>query len=153
MVSLVHNSVVLFVKLTASPFFLAPHFIIFSTRTEDFCWKSIPSWPFTAVVIGTQIIALVLSVYGVVGDSRVEGIGWVRGIIIIAIALVTFVLVDLVKVLTIRLWNRTHSHSNIVKKKPTLSSSITKLKQKKTSRAKKFNEEHNLQWDEGHRAY
>lgn len=115
----------------------APHFIIFSTRTEDFCWKSVPSWPFTIVVLGTQVIALILSVYGVVGDSRVEGIGWVRGIIIIAIALVTFVLVDLVKVATIRLWNRHHNYNNIVKKKPTLS--LKKLKQKsKPTRAQKF---------------
>lgn len=80
---------------------------------------------------------MILSVYGVVGDSRVEGIGWVRGIIIIAIALVTFVLVDLVKVATIRLWNIHYSYNNIVKKKPTLS--LKKLKQKsKPTRAQKF---------------
>ncbi|KAL9550384.1 hypothetical protein MBANPS3_004753 [Mucor bainieri] len=115
----------------------APHFIIFSTRTEDFCWKSVPSWPFTVVVLGTQVIALILSVYGVVGDARVEGIGWARGIIIIAIALVTFVLVDLVKVATIRLWNKHHSYNSVIKKKPTLS--LTKLKQKsKPTRAQKF---------------
>jgi hypothetical protein len=136
---------------------LAPHFIIFSTRTEDFCWKSLPSWPFTVVVLGTQVIALVLSVYGVVGDARVEGIGWVRGIIIVAIALVTFVLVDLVKVLTIRLWNRHHSYNAIVKKKPTLSASLQKMKQgKESTRAERFNQEHALQWDErqeGYRGY
>lgn len=78
-----------------------------------------------------------MSVYGVVGDARVEGIGWIRGIIIIAIALVTFVLVDLVKVATIRLWNKHHSYNNIIKKKPTLS--LKKLKQKnKPTRAQKF---------------
>jgi H+-transporting ATPase len=117
----------------------------------------LPSWPFTVVVLGTQVIALILSVYGVVGDARVEGIGWVRGIIIVAIALVTFVLVDLVKVLTIHLWNKNHSYNTIIKKKPTLSSPLQKLKQgKKSTRAQKFNQEHALQWDEqqeGYRGY
>jgi H+-transporting ATPase len=68
-------------------------------------------------------------VYGYVGDSSVQGIGWVRAICIVAIALFTFVIVDLVKVLTIRLWN----------KKPA---------SKELSRAKKFNEEHDLRWDQ-----
>lgn len=83
--------------------FTAPHFIIFSTRTESFCWRSLPSWPFTVVVLGTQVIALFLSVYGAVGDATVEGIGWAAGLAIIAVALITFILVDLVKVLTIHL--------------------------------------------------
>lgn len=78
-----------------------------------------------------------------------EGIGWVRGIIILAIALVTFVLVDLVKVFTIRLWNRYNNINNyIVKPKPTLKNLTTKLK--KPTRAQRFNEEHALRWDEGH---
>lgn len=135
---------------------IAPHFIIFSTRTEGFCWNSLPSWPFTVVVLGTQVIALILSVYGVVGDARVEGIGWVRGIIILAIALVTFVLVDLVKVLTIRLWNRYNNKSNnyVVKPKPTLKSITKKVSGKKQTRAQRFNQEHALHWeDEGFRSY
>ncbi|KAI9356944.1 plasma-membrane proton-efflux P-type ATPase [Pilaira anomala] len=134
----------------------APHFIIFSTRTEGFCWNSIPSLPFTLVVLGTQVIALVLSVYGVVGDEKVQGIGWAQGLIVIVIVLVTFILVDLVKVFTIRMWNRSHSTSVIVKPKPTLKS-LTQGKSlsignSKPTRAQKFNQEHNLNWDE-HRAY
>ncbi|CAO3600098.1 unnamed protein product [Absidia cylindrospora] len=85
----------------------APHFVIFSTRVNDFCWKSLPSWPFTVVVLGTQVIALILSVYGMFGlNSTIQGIGWSVGMIIIAISLATFVVVDLVKVATIRLWDR-----------------------------------------------
>ncbi|KAI8328765.1 plasma-membrane proton-efflux P-type ATPase [Chlamydoabsidia padenii] len=85
----------------------APHFVIFSTRVEGFCWKSLPSWPFTLVVLGTQVIALVLSVYGMFGqNSDIEGIGWPVGMIIIAISLVTFIVVDVVKVATIKLWDR-----------------------------------------------
>ncbi|KAG0174749.1 hypothetical protein DFQ28_002391 [Apophysomyces sp. BC1034] len=85
----------------------APHFVIFSTRVESYCWKNLPSWPFTVVVLGTQVIALILSVYGVFGeDQNISGIGWPRGLIIIAISLGTFLVVDLVKVWTIRLWNK-----------------------------------------------
>jgi hypothetical protein len=106
--------------------------------------------------LGTQVIALILSVYGVVGDSRVEGIGWVNGIIIIAIALITFVLVDLVKVFTIRLWNRYHNTTSvIVKPKPTLKTLINK-NSKKSTRAHQFTQDHALNWsenNEGHRAY
>ncbi|KAI8057500.1 plasma-membrane proton-efflux P-type ATPase [Thamnidium elegans] len=130
----------------------APHFIIFSTRTEGFWWNSLPSLAFTVVVLTTQIIALVLSVYGFVGDAKVEGIGWAQGLIILAVALVTFVLVDLVKVLTIRLWNRNHPTSVIVKHRPTLKS-LTQGKTlsigKKPTRAQKFNQEHHLDWSEG----
>lgn len=102
------------------------------------------------------MIALVLSVYGVVGDEKVQGIGWAQGLIVIAIALVTFILVDLVKVFTIRMWNRSHPTSVIVKPKPTLKS-LTQGKSLSTgsgkpTRAQKFNQEHNLNWDE-HRAY
>ncbi|KAG1055629.1 hypothetical protein G6F43_002428 [Rhizopus delemar] len=112
----------------------APHFIIFSTRTDTFCWRSLPSWPFTLVVLGTQVIALVLSVYGAVGDASVEGIGWPIGLIVLAIALVTFVLVDFVKVLTITVWNKQYTKSTVQNKKQT--------------RAKRFQQEHShsLQW-------
>ncbi|KAI8071564.1 plasma-membrane proton-efflux P-type ATPase [Gongronella butleri] len=85
----------------------APHFVIFSTRVEGFCWKSIPSWPFTAVVLGTQVIALVLSVYGMFNETpTIQGIGWPVGMIIIAISLATFLILDVLKVFTIRLWDK-----------------------------------------------
>ncbi|ORX56720.1 plasma-membrane proton-efflux P-type ATPase [Hesseltinella vesiculosa] len=84
----------------------APHFVIFSTRVDGFCWKSIPSWPFTAVVLGTQIIALVLSVYGMFNESpAIEGIGWSVGMIILAISLATFLVLDVLKVLTLKAWD------------------------------------------------
>ncbi|KAG2229222.1 hypothetical protein INT48_002467 [Thamnidium elegans] len=131
------------------------HFYIFKNIiqvTEGFWWNSLPSLAFTVVVLTTQIIALVLSVYGFVGDAKVEGIGWAQGLIILAVALVTFVLVDLVKVLTIRLWNRNHPTSVIVKHRPTLKS-LTQGKTlsigKKPTRAQKFNQEHHLDWSEG----
>ncbi|KAI8978156.1 plasma-membrane proton-efflux P-type ATPase [Pilobolus umbonatus] len=125
----------------------APHFIIFSTRTESFCWESLPSWPFTLVVLGTQVIALILSVYGVVGDANVEGIGWITAIVIVAIALVTFLLVDLVKMLVLYLWNKKNPyHSPIVKRKPTIQ--LPTLRSPHSpSRAHKFQQDHHLQWE------
>ncbi|KAG1133781.1 hypothetical protein G6F61_000451 [Rhizopus arrhizus] len=85
----------------------APHFVIFSTRTNTFWWKSLPSIVFTVIVLGTQVIALVLSVYGVFGeDQNIAGIGWVRGVIIIAISLGIFLIIDMLKVLTIFIWDK-----------------------------------------------
>ncbi|KAG1472104.1 hypothetical protein G6F56_001741 [Rhizopus delemar] len=112
----------------------APHFIIFSTRTDGYCWKSLPSWSFTLVVLGTQMIALILSVYGAVGDASVEGIGWSMGLVILTIALVTFVLVDLVKVFTITFWNKKYEKTLI---------------QKNQTRAQRFQQDHNqsLEWE------
>lgn len=80
------------------------------------------------------MIALVLSVYGAVGDASVEGIGWPIGLIVLAIALVTFALVDFVKVLTITVWNKQYTKSTVQNKKQT--------------RAKRFQQEHShsLQW-------
>lgn len=123
--------------------FTAPHFIIFSTRTESFCWRSLPSWPFTVVVLGTQVIALFLSVYGAVGDATVEGIGWTAGLAIIAVALITFILVDLVKVLTIHLWNKRHSGNNM----RVVAAQKDELK---PSRVQRFQQEHSgsLNWSE-----
>lgn len=87
-------------------FVIAPHFVIFSTRVESFCWRSIPSWPFTVVVLGTQVIALIISVYGFFGyDDNIESIGWPMGLVILAISLGTFIITDICKVLLIQLWN------------------------------------------------
>ncbi|KAI9314072.1 plasma-membrane proton-efflux P-type ATPase [Dichotomocladium elegans] len=84
----------------------APHFVIFSTRVESFCWRNIPAWPFTAVVMGTQVIALVISVYGFFGyDPNIESIGWPMGLAIIGISLATFVVTDIAKVFLIWFWN------------------------------------------------
>ncbi|KAG0163094.1 hypothetical protein DFQ28_000344 [Apophysomyces sp. BC1034] len=97
----------------------APHFVIFSTRTEGFCWQSLPSWPFTAVVLGTQVVALFLSVYGTFGKGPdVVGIGWPRGMIILSISLATFLVVDVVKVITIKLWDRAAARRTSSVKKP-----------------------------------
>jgi H+-transporting ATPase len=43
----------------------SPHFVIFSTRLVDPFYKNMPSALFIIAIIGTQIIALFMSVYGV----------------------------------------------------------------------------------------
>ncbi|KAI8979836.1 plasma-membrane proton-efflux P-type ATPase [Mycotypha africana] len=84
----------------------APHFVIFSTRTNTFWWKSMPSIVFTIIVLGTQVIALVLSVYGAFGaDPNISSIGWLLGLAILAISLGTFFLIDVLKVLVIYFWD------------------------------------------------
>jgi H+-transporting ATPase len=84
---------------------IAPHFVIFSTRTETFWFKQMPSLIFTAVVIITQVIALVLSVFGLFGeDTNIEPISVGLGFIILAISLGIFLLIDVIKVLTIKIW-------------------------------------------------
>lgn len=42
----------------------APHFMIFSTRLSGFFWENIPSIMFIAAILGTQIFALIISVFG-----------------------------------------------------------------------------------------
>ena len=42
----------------------APHFLIFSTRLSGFFWENLPSFVFVAAILGTQIIALIISVFG-----------------------------------------------------------------------------------------
>ncbi|KAI9486602.1 MAG: plasma-membrane proton-efflux P-type ATPase [Benjaminiella poitrasii] len=85
----------------------APHFVIFSTRTNTFWWKSVPSLVFTIIVLGTQVIALILSVYGAFGaDPMISSIGWPYGLIILAISLGTFLIIDVIKVVTITIWDK-----------------------------------------------
>lgn len=42
-----------------------PHFVIFSTRAQGYFWHSTPSPTFFAAIIGTQILAMLISIYGV----------------------------------------------------------------------------------------
>ena len=41
-----------------------PHFVIFSTRVTTWWWKNKPSFTFLASIIGTQIVAMFMAVYG-----------------------------------------------------------------------------------------
>ncbi|KAI9278550.1 plasma-membrane proton-efflux P-type ATPase [Phascolomyces articulosus] len=125
----------------------APHFVIFSTRLETFCWRNIPAWPFTVVVLGTQVIALILSVYGFFGyDANIGSIGWPRGLIILAISLVTFLLLDIVKVLMIQVWDKYLDKRNRLPGAPKKRTSLLPWRSKHQlgDRAQEFQKRHEL---------
>ncbi|KAF9956359.1 hypothetical protein BGZ72_002838 [Mortierella alpina] len=79
----------------------APHFVIFSTRLSGYFWENMPSPIFFIAVMGTQVFAMLICVYGVIVG---EAIGWLWGIAVIGISLVYFVLLDFVKVYIFKRW-------------------------------------------------
>ncbi|KAI8050000.1 plasma-membrane proton-efflux P-type ATPase [Thamnidium elegans] len=113
----------------------APHFVIFSTRTTGFWWKSLPSLVFILVILGTQLIALLLSVYGIPNNPNIAGIGWVTSIIILAISFATFFIMDVIKVVTVYVWEKFDKTSRssvaaFVPSKPVKESKAAKFVQK-----------------------
>ncbi|KAG0077336.1 H(+)-ATPase [Linnemannia elongata] len=80
----------------------APHFVIFSTRLSGYFWENMPSPIFFIAVMGTQVFAMLICVYGVIVG---EAIGWGWGTAVIAISLVYFVFLDFVKVFIFRYWS------------------------------------------------
>ncbi|KAJ3187305.1 hypothetical protein HDU85_006593 [Gaertneriomyces sp. JEL0708] len=81
-----------------------PHFVIFSTRVETWFWKSIPGPVFTIIIIGTQIIAMFISIFGW-HALEAHKIGWGWGLGVMAVSLVMFMFLDVVKVLVMRHWS------------------------------------------------
>ncbi|TPX54694.1 H+-exporting ATPase [Powellomyces hirtus] len=81
-----------------------PHFVIFSTRVSTWFWKSRPSWTFILAIGGTQVIAMLMSVFGVEA-LEAEAIGWGWGCGVMAVSLVAFMFLDAIKVYTIRYWS------------------------------------------------
>jgi H+-transporting ATPase len=81
-----------------------PHFVIFSTRVPGWFWESIPSVVFTVAIVITQIFAMLMSVYGIEFFEAVP-IGWGWGISVLAISTISFMLLDIVKVLIMRSWS------------------------------------------------
>ncbi|KND03421.1 plasma-membrane proton-efflux P-type ATPase [Spizellomyces punctatus DAOM BR117] len=81
-----------------------PHFVIFSTRLPTWFWKSIPSPVFAFAIIGTQIIAMFMSIYGV-EFFEAHPIGWGWGVSVMCISLVMFMILDIVKVFVIKKWS------------------------------------------------
>ncbi|CAG8485854.1 6502_t:CDS:2, partial [Scutellospora calospora] len=78
-----------------------PHFVIFSTRLSGFFWENLPSPTFFIAVMGTQIFAMFISIYGVLTAP----IGWAWGVGIIAVSLVYFVVLDFIKVMVFKYWS------------------------------------------------
>lgn len=81
-----------------------PHFLIFSTRVETFWWKSIPSMVFFWAIMGTQIVAMLMSIFGV-SFLQCVPIGWKWGLGVLFVSCLMFMLLDFVKVYVFRRWN------------------------------------------------
>lgn len=57
-----------------------------------------PHWIFASCIIATQIVALFFSVYGIFGvQEHVAPCGWAWGIVVLAISLVYFMILDVVR--------------------------------------------------------
>ncbi|KAF9115943.1 hypothetical protein BGX27_005635 [Mortierella sp. AM989] len=80
----------------------APHFVIFSTRLSGYFWENMPSPIFFIAVMGTQVFAMLICVYGVIVE---EATGWGWGTAVIGISLVYFILLDFVKVYIFKKWS------------------------------------------------
>ncbi|CAO3650557.1 unnamed protein product [Mucor hiemalis] len=84
----------------------APHFVIFSTRVPGYWYKNMPHWIFTVCILATQVIALFFAVYGVFGEKEeVAPCGWAWGMSVLAISLVYFMVMDVVKVWMFKRWS------------------------------------------------
>ena len=81
-----------------------PHFVIFSTRLSTWWWKSMPSMTFLTAIIGTQIIAGVITVCGPEWLQTVP-IGWAWTWAVLGVSGVMFMLLDIVKVVTFKIWS------------------------------------------------
>jgi len=79
----------------------APHFMIFSTRLGGFFWENIPSFVFIAAILGTQVFALIISVFGWLSPKIPLSIA----VTILCISLGIFVILDVVKVIVFRHWS------------------------------------------------
>ncbi|CAG8647776.1 7976_t:CDS:2 [Ambispora gerdemannii] len=78
-----------------------PHFLIFSTRLSGYFWESLPSPIFFIAVMGTQVFAMFISIYGLL----TEAIGWSWGISIIGVSLGYFFVLDFIKVQIFKYWS------------------------------------------------
>jgi H+-transporting ATPase len=81
-----------------------PHFVIFSTRLATWWWKSMPSLTFFTAIMGTQVLACVMSIVGVeVLQATAIGPAW--GLGVLAVSMIMFMFLDVVKVLVFKYWS------------------------------------------------
>jgi H+-transporting ATPase len=84
---------------------VAGHLTIFVTRTRGPFWSTRPAWVLLAAVIGTQIVATLIAVYGVL----MPAIGWGWALAVWGYALAWFFVNDRVKLAAYRILDRPHS--------------------------------------------
>ena len=78
---------------------VAGQLTVFVARTRGHFWSVKPAWELLAAVIGTQSIAVIITVYGIL----LPAMGWGYALFIIAYALTAFVITDFLKVPIYRL--------------------------------------------------
>ena len=81
---------------------IAGHLTVFVARTHGRFWSYRPSWILVGAVVGTQIVATIIAVSGVL----MEPIGWGLAGLAWAYALVWMLILDQVKVATYRILER-----------------------------------------------
>ncbi|KAF9097927.1 hypothetical protein BGX23_007633 [Mortierella sp. AD031] len=79
----------------------APHFVIFSTRLTGYFWENLPSPVFAIVIIGTQIIALLMVIFGGLTPKVPAG----QAIVVLLISFIYFIILDVVKVQIFKRWS------------------------------------------------
>ncbi|KAF9437863.1 hypothetical protein BGZ76_010802 [Entomortierella beljakovae] len=79
----------------------APHFVIFSTRLTGYFWENLPSPIFAIVIIGTQIIALLMVIFGGLTPKVPAG----QAIVVLLISFIYFIILDVVKVQLYKYWS------------------------------------------------
>lgn len=81
-----------------------PHFVIFSTRVGTFLWKSIPGPLFLVAILGTQVFAMFMSIFGWQAMGA-EAIGWSWGLGVMFVSLLCMFFLDLIKVFVFQVWS------------------------------------------------
>lgn len=84
---------------------VAGHLTVFITRTRGPFWSQRPSWLLMGAVAGTQLLATLITVYGVF----MTPIGWKWALIVWGYALAWFVVNDRVKLAAYRIFDRESS--------------------------------------------
>ncbi|KAF9359215.1 hypothetical protein BGX34_008498 [Mortierella sp. NVP85] len=84
----------------------APHFLVFSTRLTGYFWQNMPSLLFTAVIVGTQVVALLMVIFGWLTPAIPFG----QALAVFGISFAACVVLDVIKVQVYKYWSWT-SHS------------------------------------------
>jgi H+-transporting ATPase len=93
-ISILHLSLDVLQSMMYLKLSVAGHFLIFITRTKGHFWSYRPSNILLAAVLGTQTVATIIAVYGLL----IPPIGRRLALLVWAYALASFVLTDLAKV-------------------------------------------------------
>ena len=87
---------------------VAGHLTIFQTRTRGPWWSTRPAWILLAAVVGTQVVATLIAVYGA---WLVTPLGWKYAGIVWGYAFVWFLLTDPVKLLAYKVLDTVKANS------------------------------------------